>query len=351
MSPVPLAPLNVLLLSDGKPGHYHQSEGVITAMARLRPVVTHQLRVRRRLLVPSRTLQHLLKAGVSPRHVLRLGYGLKPDALPRADVVVSTGGETLAANAAIAALLGCPNIFYGSLRRLPPALVRLNIVYLDSLAVLPNQLVSFPPSAAEPPADGAASAPAVDGTRPPRLIGALLGGDSGVFRYGEKDWLRLLQLMRDTTTACGARWIATTSRRSSAFLGDALASLAAEVHSPLAEFIDYRTAGPGSAARVLAAASAIVCTDDSTAMISEAVGARLPVVSLSIDPAAIIGYEAEYRAYLARQGWCRVLPLGATTPDLLLSAFEAITPRTATVAEELAGALAARLPELFSENR
>jgi mitochondrial fission protein ELM1 len=337
----------VLLLSDGKPGHYHQSEGVIAAMAHLRPVVTHQLRVRRRRVLPARILQQLLRAGASPRTILRLGYGIRPEALPPADVIVSAGGETLAANAAIALLLKRPNIFYGSLRRLPPSLIRLNIVYLDRLAVLPNQLVSLPPSAADPPPD-TSPASRSNVSHPPRLIGALIGGASGVFHYSQDDWSRLLQLMRETYATTGARWLVTTSRRSPAALGDALGAMAARPDSPIAEFIDFRNAGPGTAARVLAAADAIVCTDDSTAMISEAVGARLPVVSLSIDLEALRGPEAEFRAYLARQRWLRILPLESATATLLLSAFEEVAPRTATVAEELASALAQRLPELFA---
>ena len=55
-----------------------------------------------------------------PRAVLRLGYGLNASRLRGADIVVSAGGDTLAANAAAARLLGVPNIFYGSLRRFKP---------------------------------------------------------------------------------------------------------------------------------------------------------------------------------------------------------------------------------------
>ena len=35
--------LTVLLLVDGKPGHYHQSEGVIAAIRRMRLVRSHRL--------------------------------------------------------------------------------------------------------------------------------------------------------------------------------------------------------------------------------------------------------------------------------------------------------------------
>ena len=68
------------------------------------------------------------------RHVLRLGYGMRAAELPPADVVVSAGGETLAANAAAAKALGAANIFCGRLRRLAPEHVVLVLVTLDSLA-------------------------------------------------------------------------------------------------------------------------------------------------------------------------------------------------------------------------
>ena len=106
-------PLDALLLSDGKPGHYHQAEGVIAALARLGPVATTRLEVRRRFVIPTRTLLQLVNAGLPSAHILRLGYGLRAAELPRADVVVSAGGETLAANAAAAKALGAANIFCG----------------------------------------------------------------------------------------------------------------------------------------------------------------------------------------------------------------------------------------------
>ena len=143
---VPARPLTALLLADGKPGHYHQAEGVIAAIGRMRPVTTIRLEVRRRFVVPTRTLAQLVNLGVSPTLILRLGFGIRADDLPAADVVVSAGGETLAANAAAAKVLGAPNIFCGRLRRLGPEHVKLVIVSLQRFAELPNHLVALPPS-------------------------------------------------------------------------------------------------------------------------------------------------------------------------------------------------------------
>src|SRR5262245_28455332 len=92
--------LTALLISDGKPGHYRQAEGVIAAIARLGPVKTVRWEVRRRFLVPARTLQQLVNLGLSPTAILRIGYGARARDLPAARLVVSAGGETLAANVA-----------------------------------------------------------------------------------------------------------------------------------------------------------------------------------------------------------------------------------------------------------
>jgi hypothetical protein len=70
-------------------------------------------------------------------------------------------------------------------------------------------------------------------------------------------------------------------------------------------------------------------------MISQAVGARLPVVSVAPAASALEPREAEYCAFLAGEGWYRSLPVaaGARQP---LAALE-ITPRTSSQLDELAG--------------
>ena len=342
-------PLNVLLLSDGKPGHYHQAEGVVAALLRLGPVDTTRLEVRRRFVIPTRTLLQLVNAGTPGPRVLRFGFGIRAHALPPADVVVSAGGETLAANAAVAKHLGAANIFCGRLRRLAPEHVSLVLVTLESLAAAPNHLVCLPPS----PIDVDHSAAAGRDVRrfgradPPAKVGVLIGGNSGAFRYRQTDWLQLTRFLRDAHRAHGVRWFATTSRRSGPFIANALAAMAAEPESGLETFVDFRTAGPGTLAQIFAVADAIVCTDDSTTMLSEAVGACLPVVALAPAAHALETREAEYRRLLAQRAWYRPLPLAQLTPDSFLTALEEIAPRTSSARDELAAAIGQRLPELF----
>jgi mitochondrial fission protein ELM1 len=144
------------------------------------------------------------------------------------------------------------------------------------------------------------------------------------------------------------RWLAATSRRSGTSIGDALAAMAAKGEGGLDTFVDFRTAGPGTLPQIFAAADAILCTDDSTTMISEAVGARLPVVSVAPAAAALETREAEYRQHLSSEGWYRSLALSQLTPESFLAALEEITPRTSSQLDELAAAVSRRLPELFA---
>jgi uncharacterized protein len=348
--PVQPPALTALLLVDRKPGHYHQSEGVIAAIRRMRRVTTHRLEVRRRFLLPTRALLQLVNRGVAPAIILRLGYGIDAASLPKAQVVVSAGGDTLAANAAAAKMLGAANIFCGRLRRLAPEHVKLVIVSLERIADRPNYLVSLPPSPIDLGAAPAGNGRAVRFGRnePPARVGVLVGGNSGAYRYRSEDWLQLTAFLRDAHRSHGVRWLATTSRRSGRFIADALAAMAQTGEGGLETFIDFRTAGAGTLPSIFAVAHAILCTDDSTTMISEAVAARLPVVSVAPATSALEPREAEFRQVLTREGWYRSLPLSQLTPETFLAALEEISPRTGSQLDELAAAVSRRLPELFA---
>jgi uncharacterized protein len=340
-------PLKALLLSDGKPGHYHLAEGVLAAAARLRPIDTHRLTLRRRRWLPTRGLYHLLNRGAPPALVLRLGYGLCRNDLPAADLVVSAGGETLAANAAAATLLDVPNIFCGRIRRLAPQRVRLVIAWLEKFAHLPNHLLALPPSPFEVarPGEPERLGPA----NPPRRAGALIGGNSGSVRYSAEDWKRLAGFLRESHRCHGIRWLATTSRRSGPEITDALAALAAESGGPIERFIDYRVAGPGTLGQILAAAQAVLVTADSSTMITDAIGARLPTVGVTCDSGTMEEGEAEFRKLMTRRGWYRSLGFAELRPETFLDALGEVTPRQIGALDELATGLRQRLPELFEQ--
>jgi mitochondrial fission protein ELM1 len=343
---VPDKPIRVLLLTDDKPGHHNRSEGLIAAIARLRPVATQRLVVRRRSVVASRVLQQLLNIGVPPATVLQLGYGIGRRDVSAADVVVSAGGETLAANAAAARLLNAPNIFYGTLRRLAPAWVRVAVVPEQSYASDPNYLIALPPSAIEP-ASPKQPATRLGPDRPPRAVGVLVGGDSGALRYQDGDWRKLANFLREGHRTYGMRWLITTSRRTGPSATGILSALAADDAAGVEGFMEFGTAGAIPA--IFAKADAILVTDDSTSMIAEAISARLPTVGVAPDAGVHEKREESFRAFVTGQGWYRRLAFAQLRAETFLDALGQITPRATSALDELASALAQRLPELFED--
>ena len=279
----PVTPLKVIFLADTRPGHYHLAEGVIAAVKRLRPVEVTRIEVKRKWIVPTRWLRRRINAeSFYPPRMLRMAYRIQADELPKADLVVSAGGETQMPNICVTRFLGVPNVFCGSLLRgLGAENFSLVISSYDRDAGSPRHMVLLKPSAIDPDALGRpAEVPRYGPDRHPKLAGLLIGGNAGPFRYRPVEWERLLEF----------------AKRLSQGLGHALARLHLAAHarlrrrhdrrtakdeSVIARFIDYRTAGPGTLPEVFGKAEVIVCTEDSSTMVSEAVSARLPVVGVA----------------------------------------------------------------------
>jgi mitochondrial fission protein ELM1 len=341
--------LKVIFLADTRPGHYHLAQGVIAALQRLRPVAITRIAVERRWIVPTRWLRRRIASqNFFPPRMLRMAYRIDADALPRADLVISAGGETLMPNICITRFLDVPNIYCGSLLRgLGPQNFSLVISSYDRDAGSERHLVTLKPSAIDPDALGRpASVPRYGPERKPRLAGLLIGGNAGPFRYQPSEWERLLAFVEEVSASWGMRWLISTSRRTPAAVADRVAKLALN-DTVVARFIDYRTAGPGTLPEIFAAAEIVVCTEDSSTMISEAVSARLPVVGVAPTAHRFTDEEQAYRAMLVEKGWCRVLPIAALTPDAFAAALSQIVPIATNPLDALAATLRTRLPELF----
>lgn len=345
-----MPPLAILILSDERPGHYHLAEGVAAAIGRRMPVAVTRVSLERRRAAPGRLLAGALKLGLRAEAVLRGGYALH-GALPAVvDLVISAGGDTLAANVAAARRYGVPNIFCGTLRHLPPEAFSLVVSSYARHANLPRHLVSLKPSGIDPdtlPGDmrGRNFGP----TDPPRIAGLLVGGPSGLFHWRDDEWRSLADFLAASQQAHDTRWIVSTSRRTPDAAADLFVSVARQANSPIAELIDFRSAGPGTLPRLFGGVEAILATEDSSTMLSEAVCARLPVVGVAPRAHDFKGEEREYRALLTSEGWCRSLPLAELTPQTFLTALSEVRPLTENHLDRLAMALGERLPALFRD--
>lgn len=338
-------PLRILILSDGRPGHYHLSEGIAAALARRRPIEIARFGVSRGRW-PGGVAAGLVNSGIATARIMKWLSGLDVAEAPAADVIVSAGAETLAPNVLLARARQVPNIFYGSLRSFRPEDFALVLTSYARNAGRPRHALALKPSAADPDAVRPDAARRRAG--PIATLGLLVGGASGTFRYGPEDWRGLLALIDETHGRLGIRWLVSNSRRTDTDFSDALAERAADPSGPIVRFVDVRRAGAGTLREIFAASDAIAVTDDSSSMISEAIWMRLPVVGLQPRTSRHPPDEQIYRDWLAGNGWCRSRPIDGLTPDDLVQTLTALTPLDQNPLDSLADLLAARLPRLFT---
>lgn len=340
-----MTPLQILVLSDGRPGHYHLSDGVAAAIARRRPVTVRRLSLARGKLAPTRLLARLIRLGQA-RLALRLGYGLSPGDIGEPGLIVSAGGDTIAANVGAARLTGAANVYCGTLKHFADEDVSAVVTSYERFAGRPRHLVALKPSEIDRAALAVARGgrPKLAAGAAPRLAGLLIGGDSGLFTYDRAEWLRLADFLDAMQSAHGTRWIVSTSRRTAGWLADELAGRAARPGSAIAELIDFRSAGPGTLPRLFAGVDAILATQDSSTMISEAIHAGLPAVAVAPAASGFKDEEREYRTFLERRGWVRYLPISALEPARFLAELGTVTPLAGDPLDDLAAGLAALLP-------
>lgn len=341
--------LRILHLSDGRPGHYHLAEGVMAALSWLRPLENHTRHIDRRKLVPARYLRALAtKTWFAPERLLSVGYGLDAADLPDADLVISSGGETLPANLAAKRLLGAENIFIGSTRKIEPKEFSLVVSSYARHEGKPRHLVTLKPSAIDPDALGRPKEVPVYGSgNPPKLAGLLVGGNSGLFKYRDEEWHRLFDFAREVSQAWGTRWLVSTSRRTPPQIAQAAFDLAKDKDT-VADFIDYKLAGPGTLPKIFARADIIVCSEDSSTMVSEAVWARLPVIGISPERHSFKLEEADYRRMMLEKNWCRFVPIADLSVDAFGRRLGEIRALETNPLDDLAARLRAALPQVLS---
>lgn len=344
-----MQPLKVFLLSDDYPGHFNFAQGVLAAMRRIRPLAVEERSVRGLVSYRMRAVRPLVSLGrVGQRLALKLGYGISVKEVPAVDLVISGGGDTLAGNVALSRLLGKPNVFCGSLRagfRFDQ--FSLVVTSYEDTADHPRHIGTLKPSVFGPelfnrPPPGTIYGP----DHKPRLVGLLIGGDSGKFRYRREEWPALLSFVRALGKAWGVRWLISTSRRTPDFVADSVAELAKD-KSLVDLFVDFRTAGPGTLRPIFERADVMVCTSDSSSMLSEAIAVHLPVIGILPETHGFKTQEERYREMMQEKGWARFLPLGELTVDRFASELPQLRPPRENHLDLLAGQIRKKLPALF----
>ncbi len=128
-----------------------------------------------------------------------------------------------------------------------------------------------------------------------------------------------------------------------------MAAVTASIGENGATFIDVRKAGSDTLQPLFQQAEAIVCTADSSTMISEAVSAMLPAIGVTPERYHFTRAEDAYRRYLIANGWCRHVPASELSSERFLVELGRIKPLNDNLLKALGATLRDRLPELFQE--
>jgi mitochondrial fission protein ELM1 len=310
--------LRLLLLREKKPGHYRQVEGVALAFARIAPVAIARLDVHPRWFAPDevRRLTLRLPFGAAADR-LRLLYGIDAARLARPQIVVGSGRPTVAAGILLAEHFNADFIFSGWAKNYDRSRIALSLSNSPGHAGVPGVVYVPIPSTVDadrlPSPRPLANRESLRGAS----VALLVGGDAYDHRYTEEEWRALATFVAESARAFGVRWRISTSRRSPRSLSATFAAMLAR--NEIAEFIDYRSAGAGSADALLGA-DAIVVTADSRSMISEALAARRPVVAIRPRHAAS---NDEIEAVVTRRA-IALLPLSELAPATFADALLAV---------------------------
>lgn len=335
-------PLRVWVLSDGQPGHYNLSRGIVAALQHNGPVEQHWLDIRLRFGLARNLLRFGLNHLQTPPSVGWLKTFYSIPALPDTpcDLVVSAGGKTSFANAWLARRYRAKNLFVGSLRRLSADLFDL-VVSMEPLQppVGNNLVLELPPSAitAQRLAEKARDFSEQLAPDPRPLWLMMIGGNGAGYRYTTHDWQQLGNLVNVLAAQHGIRWLLLGSRRTGADGERCLQAVIENEH--IAATCWYGDGQAGCVERYLGAAERVFVSEDSMTMLTEAIYSQRPVISLS--PRRVAS-TARYEAMVSRfsgHGWISRYPVD---DPAVISAGLAADRRAGLSASPLE-ALAARL--------
>ncbi len=316
-------------LSDGAPGHWSQSQGIADALAAEQAVKIERIDLGIRSSFWRRLGRVLLPWIRQPAWWLRRAYDLRlPEGQP--DLIISSGGNTLLANALLGRQYHAPNVYSGTLKGHDPDQYRV-VFTVVPLSVPGNCVLPLPPVPAT------ISSVPMPSPGMPAAIAVLIGGDGAGYHYTEADWRQMADTLRVMTSSTGASLLLTTSRRTGV-----AAELLLQAELPadcLAEAVWWSQSPRPAVRDFLARSSLVVVTEDSLTMVAEAIYARRPVFVLSPQVAAANANDASAlasyadhglirRVRLGEPGWDGVIPSATpvTIPDVPAMIRQALAP-------------------------
>ena len=269
---------NMLIISDGIPGHFNQSKGVASILSKKHPsniniielsFKSHQFRrlitVLSRLLmkIPNRLTAKIISFFYSSINTNEI------------DLIIAAGGKTAPYSAALKILNDIPVIQLGSPRGLHSslfnALVTIERYYEDSS----NIIASITPNLYSPEVCTIAA-------KQKNLnehILFLIGGEGIGYSYEDREWESLISVIKDLYNETHLPITVVTSRRSDPKVERKIQSELQEIPLDYSAWF-HQGARNFNLAALFGAAKNIFVTEDSAMMISESISSGKPVTTL-----------------------------------------------------------------------
>ena len=288
--------MRAILLSDGKPGHYNQSLGVIERMPECNyHWIDVKFRSKRRdnLL---RVLTRLLGGFRLPHRLIRacLHMALQRDTLDEVyavepDLVISTGSSVAAPNLLIGQLFNAKTV---TCRRPSPV----GIHHFD-LAILPRmywprrnrgnicKTLGVPNRVCPEKLETQRKELRADlGLSDQRRIGVLIGGEDRYDTITETTAARLIEVLQQFATKRDKQLLLTTSRRTPFSVENLISKrLANNQHCPILVLAHGESALMDPVGTIFALSDVVIVTEDSFSMVCEAASSGKRVIILEVD--------------------------------------------------------------------
>lgn len=266
----------VWVISDGIPGHFNQSKGVVLALQYLFATEVCWVEVRLKSGIYRRLLSFLLNHFNLPLGFFSIFYtGTLPEQRP--NIIVGAGGRASFAVSWLGKAYQAKTIFAGSLRQLKPELFTavLNLEPHSHPAIM-TVSVSPMPINQQVLKHAADTWRGAHGQPEATLWAMLIGGNGAGAHYQDSDWQMLAMHMNRLAEKNNIQWLITTSRRS----GKSAEQVLRQSLNPLwvAEAVWWSEAPRPVTSSYLGLSQVVYCTVDSMSMIMESVCAMRPVV-------------------------------------------------------------------------
>ena len=265
--------MKVAILSDGRPGHFNQSKGVVNLISEdidLEYTVFSSKLKLHFLRSPLKLYQKFLAKNLNKTNAKKIIKIFQYVDLEDFDLLISSGGNTIYHSAALSNLFKIKNIHVGSIKDINLANFEAHIT-TDAVINSPNNIVTdLAPTRFKPDVK--------EKSKSNKSL-FLLGGNGAGYLYDESDWKNLINNIKDFVETKNISPIIVTSRRTNK-IHESLIFDEINTISDNASVWFHKTRENADLNSIFRMVDVIYVSEDSATMTTEAISSGLPVFTI-----------------------------------------------------------------------